>query len=127
MNTLTNLPHLPTELWDKIFDIKWAMEDKESMKKHNDYHKPLLEEFKKECIIVDELKHGNFYYDNTTFIDTFFHYWADEHWKIVNNKKITSDYYFNNEHFNNEHEWMSDDSDDDDEYWSEEDADYDLL
>ena len=92
MNTLNNLPYLPTEIWDKIFDIKWAMEDKESMKKHNDYHKPLLEEFKKEYIIVDELSG----YDNTTFIDTFFHYWADEHFIIEDKKKITADFYFNN-------------------------------
>ena len=35
MNTLNNLPYLPTEIWDKIFDIKYSLDDKESMKKHN--------------------------------------------------------------------------------------------
>ena len=123
MNTLNNLPYLPTEIWDKIFDIKYSLDDKESMKKHNDYHKPLLDEFKKECIIVDELRHDNLYgYDNTTFIHEFFHYLADVYFIIEDKKKISSDYYFNHED-----EFMSDDSDDDHEYWSEEDADYDLL
>lgn len=34
----TTLSYMPTEIWDKIYDIKYAMEKKE----HNDYHKPLL-------------------------------------------------------------------------------------
>ncbi len=32
MNTLNNLPYLPTEIWDKIFDIKYSLEDKEDHK-----------------------------------------------------------------------------------------------
>lgn len=92
MNTLNNLPYMPTEIWDKIFDIKYTMEKKE----HNDYHKTLLDEFKKECNFVDELRHGNLYgYDNTTFIDEFFHYWAEEYFLIINNKKITPEYFSN--------------------------------
>jgi len=37
---MNNLPYLPTELWDKIFNIKYSIETKE----HNNYYKPLLEE-----------------------------------------------------------------------------------
>ena len=47
MNYMNNLPYMPTEIWDKIFDIKYSLEDREDMKKHNDYHKPLLKEFNK--------------------------------------------------------------------------------
>ena len=32
MNTLNNLPYMPTEIWDKIFDIKFSLEDKEEHK-----------------------------------------------------------------------------------------------
>ena len=32
MNTLNNLPYMPTEIWDKIFDIKYSLEDKEEHK-----------------------------------------------------------------------------------------------
>ncbi len=47
MNCLNDLPYLPTEIWDKIFDIKYSLEDSEDIKKHNDYHKPILNEFNK--------------------------------------------------------------------------------
>ena len=47
MNCLNDLPYLPTEIWDKIFDIKYSLEDREDMKKHNDYHKTILKEFNK--------------------------------------------------------------------------------
>jgi hypothetical protein len=94
MNCLNNLPYLPTEIWDKIFDIKYSLE----MKKHNDYHNPLLEEFKKEYNIIEgirkEYEERTGYYD-ATFITFFFHHWADEHFFIENNKKTTADYYFN--------------------------------
>jgi len=32
MNCLENLPYLPTEIWDKIFDIKFDLDDKENHK-----------------------------------------------------------------------------------------------
>ena len=100
MNTLNNLPHLPTELWDKIFDIKWAMDDKELMKKHNDYHKPLLDEFKKEANIVNDIikeyEERTGWYDGT-YIQHYFHYWTDEHFSVEDNKwKITPDFYIKN-------------------------------
>ena len=94
MNCLNNLPYLPTEIWDKIFDIKYSLE----MKKHNDYHKPLLDEFKKEANIVDDMikeyEERTGYYDGT-YIQHYFHYWADEYFTIENNKKITQEYYIN--------------------------------
>lgn len=34
MNT-TNLPYLPTEIWDKIYDVKKAMEDKDRSRRHS--------------------------------------------------------------------------------------------
>tara|TARA_R110001599_G_scaffold6754_4_gene33782 strand:+ start:2880 stop:3125 length:246 start_codon:yes stop_codon:yes gene_type:complete len=43
---MNNIPYLPTEIWDKIFDIKYSIEIKEDMKKHNDYHKDLLKEMR---------------------------------------------------------------------------------
>jgi hypothetical protein len=83
---------MPTEIWDKIFDIKYSLEAEE----HNDYHKTLLDEFKTESNIVDELRHRNLYgYDSSSFIAEFFHYWAGEYFTIINNKKITPEYYLN--------------------------------
>ena len=44
MNTLNNLPYLPTEIWDKIFDIKYSLEDKEE---HKIKQNMVLEHFNK--------------------------------------------------------------------------------
>ena len=44
MNTLNNLPYMPTELWDKIFDIKFSLEDKEE---HKIKQNMVLEHFNK--------------------------------------------------------------------------------
>ena len=94
MNCLNNLPYLPTEIWDKIFDIKFSLEDKEEIDKH---HKSLLDEFKKEANIVDDMikeyEERTGWYDGT-YIQHYFHYWADDHFTIENNKKTTPDYYF---------------------------------
>ena len=58
MNTQTYLPHLPTEIWDKIFDIKWAIEDKEE---HKNKQNMVLEQFNTfinqiDCITNDVLE-----------------------------------------------------------------------
>ena len=42
MNCLNTLPYLPTEIWDKIFDIKYSLEDKEE---HKIKQNMLLEQF----------------------------------------------------------------------------------
>tara|TARA_R110000851_G_scaffold317690_1_gene481253 strand:- start:78 stop:314 length:237 start_codon:yes stop_codon:yes gene_type:complete len=44
MNTTTNLPYLPTEIWDKIYDVKEAMEQEEEIVRW------LLFEEKQDCI-----------------------------------------------------------------------------
>ena len=44
MNALNNLPYMPTEIWDKIFDIKYSLEAKEE---HNLKNKTVLDEFNK--------------------------------------------------------------------------------
>lgn len=44
MNTHNNLPYLPTEIWDKIFDIKYSLEDKEE---HKIKQNMVLEHFNK--------------------------------------------------------------------------------
>jgi hypothetical protein len=51
------MPHLPTEIWDKIFDIKYYLEDKEAFIKHNDYHEPVLDQLTHYFTMFDAM-HG---------------------------------------------------------------------
>ena len=58
MNTQTYLPHLPTEIWDKIFDIKWVLEDKEEHKNKQNMVLEQFDTFKNQidCITNDVLE-----------------------------------------------------------------------
>ena len=51
---MNQLPYLPTEITDLIYDFKHAME----MKEHNNYHKDLLNDFKDKVNTFNCIRNG---------------------------------------------------------------------
>ena len=54
MNT-TNLPYLPTEIWDKIYDVKEAMEAEEERERQEEEERERQELFEERQESIDAL------------------------------------------------------------------------